>query len=251
MSGTTPENVHSASAIEVGCADGARPRSTAGRLVLAVPLRGKAAREAHPARAVLRRHDPDDGAARPGEASREKCVCLLQRRCDIGGENGVVCAGGQLRRIPSAGEHMRGVIEARQPRPHACRGLDRGPAAVRRAQSVPELPAASADIEQIADFSDALPDEWRHARNIVGGVDARGVELDRIDGVGVAGEARHRVRRSCRRRPIQVVARRDGHGAHSQTMRHRELPPSCTLPANGVVQPGLATSGHPAQCARA
>jgi hypothetical protein len=119
----------------------------AGRLVLAVPLCRKAAREAHPARAVLRRHDPDDGAARPGEASREKCVRLLPRRCDIGGEHGVVRARGHVRRIPSAGKHMRAVIEAREPRAHACRGLDRGPAAVRHAQGAPELPAARADIE--------------------------------------------------------------------------------------------------------
>src|SRR5262245_61481610 len=84
----------------------------AGRLVLAVPLRRKATREAHPARAVLRRNDPDDGAARPGEAAREKRVRLLQRRRDIGGENGVVRGSGHVRRVPSAGEHMRAVIRS-------------------------------------------------------------------------------------------------------------------------------------------
>src|SRR4051794_6614144 len=100
------------------------------RFILAVPRRGKTSRETHAARAVLRRHDPDHGATRPGQATQEECIRLLQRRRDIGGKNRVMSADAYVGRIPTAGDVEGRVLEARKPRSHARRGLDRGPAAV-------------------------------------------------------------------------------------------------------------------------
>src|SRR5215475_4037575 len=48
------------------------------RLVLAVPRRRKAAGEAHPARSVLCRHDPNHGMACPGAATLKERIRLLE-----------------------------------------------------------------------------------------------------------------------------------------------------------------------------
>src|SRR3954470_2490519 len=81
--------------------------------ILAMPRRGKTSGETHAARAVLRRHDPDHGTTRPGQATQEKCIRLLQRRRDIGGENRVMSAGEYIGGIPAAGDDEGRVPEAR------------------------------------------------------------------------------------------------------------------------------------------
>src|SRR6266851_1796314 len=178
-------------------------------LVLAVPRRRKAAGEAHPARPMLRRHDPSHGAACPGEATREEGVRLLERRGDVGGENGVMHAAGDIRGIPAGGDEMRRIVQARQPRTHARRRLDCGPAAARHAQRLTELTAAGADVEQITDIPHALTDERRNSRHVVGGVDACGVELERIDGALRDTGMRRRLRCKSRRRSIYLTIRRE------------------------------------------
>src|SRR4030088_1366705 len=170
--------------------------------ILAVPRRGQASGKTHAARAVLRRYDPNHGAACPGETTQEECIGLFQRRSDVGSENRVMSAGRNVGRIPAAGDGAGRIIEAREPRSHARRRLDRGPSMTGRAQRISELPAAGANIEQIAGLPNALADERCNARDVVGAVDPRGVELDRVDDVGHAGEVRLRLRHNTGRGPI-------------------------------------------------
>jgi hypothetical protein len=87
-------------------------------LVLAVPRRRKAAGEAHPMRSVLRRHDPDHAAACPGAATLEESIRLLERRSDIGGENGVVPVERNVTRLPALGDEMRRIFQLREASTH-------------------------------------------------------------------------------------------------------------------------------------
>src|SRR5437660_4825587 len=57
-------------------------------LVLPMPRRRKTAGEAHPMWPMLRRHDPDHAATCPGAAPPEESIRLLERRSDVGGEDG-------------------------------------------------------------------------------------------------------------------------------------------------------------------
>jgi hypothetical protein len=73
-----------------------------------------------------------------------------------------------------------------------------------------QLPAAGADIEQIAGLPEALTDQRRHARDIVGAVDPRGVEFDGINRLRRRGVLR-RARRNPRPRSICVTTKGNGH----------------------------------------
>ena len=180
------------------------------RFILAMPRRGKTSGETHAAAAVLRRHDPDHGATRPGQATLEECIRLLQRRRDIGGKNRVICAGGRLAASQPLAM-MKGGSSKRASRAAAC-----APRARSRSsggsmpQGMSQLPAAGADIEQIAGLPKALTDQRRHARDIVGAVDPRGVELDRIDRRRRRDVLR-RAQRNPRPRSICVTTKGNGH----------------------------------------
>jgi hypothetical protein len=87
-----------------------------------------------------------------------------------------------------------------------------------------QLPTAGADIEQIAGLPEALTDQRRHACDIVGAVDRRGVELDGINRLRRPGTLR-RARLNLRPRPICVTTKGTDTTIPAATTRHRELPP--------------------------
>jgi len=99
-----------------------------------------------------------------------------------------------------------------------------------------QLPAAGADIEQIAGLPEALTDKRRHARDIVGAVDPRGVELDGIDRLRRRDVLR-RARRNPRPRSICVTTKGNGHDdtrGNNSSPRTAAAGPS---PLRGLVQP--------------
>src|SRR3954468_9091241 len=99
-----------------------------------------------------------------------------------------------------------------------------------------QLPTAGADIEQIAGLPEALTDQRRHACDIVGAVDPRGVELDGIDRLRRRDVLR-RARRNPRPRSICVTTKGNG---HDDTRGNNSSPRSAAAgpsPLRGLVRP--------------
>ena len=99
-----------------------------------------------------------------------------------------------------------------------------------------QLPAAGADIEQIAGLPEALTDKRRHARDIVGAVDPCRVELDRINRLRRRDVLR-RARRNPRPRSICVTTKGNGHDdtrGNNSSPRTAAVGPS---PLRGLVPP--------------
>src|SRR5262249_20037121 len=101
------------------------------------------------------------------------------------------------------------------------------------------------------DIAYALTDEWCNSRDIIGGVDGRGVEFDRIGALRGAGGGSCRPQRNGWPRSTYVTTRGDGHESTRGNAPSPRTAAGSPLTAERLGATGLATSGHPACCARA
>ena len=154
----------------------------AGRLVLAMPFERQAAGEAEAARPGMRRHDPDDGAPRPLAAAREEGFGVIEEGRHGRGQDGVVRARATSACLPAGWRRCAAACASGARR---ARMVGDGSIAVhgsaRILQRRAELAAAGADIEQAADLGHRRRTCGASARDIVGRIDRRGIELERID----------------------------------------------------------------------
>ena len=79
-------------------------------------------------------------------------------------------------------DDVRRHVQACEPRAHGRRRLDRAPRQAAMLQRGAELAAARADIEQLADVGHEPAHLRAHTGNVVGGIDRRSIELERIEG---------------------------------------------------------------------
>ncbi len=156
-----------------------------------MPFAGQAAREAEAAGTGLRRDHPGDVAARPGAAACEERDRLGERPGHVGGEHRVGASVRQIGLPPACRHEGRRRRERPQAGLHDRRRLDRDPGRAGIAQGRAELPAAGADIEEVADPRQGRPQQRGEAGDVIGAVDAGGVEGERIDpALGVGGAKR-------------------------------------------------------------
>ena len=186
--------------------------------------RGRAARHA-PARPTPPFAAPSRGSAR-GSAS-----VLIEERRHGRGQHGVVALAGDPRLVPAAGDDVRRHMQAlRAARAWSARARSRStagrdPAARRRAGRRPRRHRAACRCRARARRTCGA------TRDVVGGIDRRGIELERIDGRDSADRKR-----------------RNGHSRTrgTSTVTAKPWPPARL---RGCAEQTI-TPGHPARCVR-
>jgi hypothetical protein len=129
----------------------------------------------------MRGHDPDDGAPRPGPTARQESLRVIEQGGHRCRQDGVVRARGDGGLFPSFRHDMRRHVKAGETRAHGRRRLDRRPRQRAIVQRRAELATAGADIEQTADLGHQPAHLRRDTRHVIGRIDRRGIELERID----------------------------------------------------------------------
>jgi hypothetical protein len=162
---------------------------------------------------------PLPAAGQEGVGLIEKC---RHRRC----QHGVVRGRRDLGVLPPAGDDARRRVQPGEPGPHDRRRLDRRPGITAILQRGAELAATGADIEQPSGRRHLAAHLRRHAGDVVGSIDRRGIEFERIDvGSPVCGWKR-RDGHSQTRGTSTVTAKPD-HPAPEDAKRpfHQDTPP--------------------------